>query len=510
MTAVACKESEKDGEAVCRMLKSDAPAGSAASQRESSRATNRRRTELTTVQSSNRLSVAEMLPGLAARAVGTVAGLASVGVGYAVGKIVDHVAGGEENRKGLCDSAIFKAGSLAFLYAQGIFPTVVCEGSNDYEIGLLPDSAELQQELLRSTPLIIANHVSYIDAVMLPLVLQMPKFMSMEEVQSWPLFGQLGKDLDYIWVDRKSPDSREKAIKAIERHVQGWAAGDRPLMMFPEGTTSNGDSLHEFRKGAFLPGAAVRPVLVKYTGSWNPANVSFRETEQPQDKSDEGSDESDGSECHYVPYDDGDWALQYGGHLVHTCTVLVCRTYEPSEEEKADAALYAKNVRELMLTRLEELKVVCSSSSSSGMDERLQSLRRRVRMEQQVVRSTGQQYWMEGHAVRAELMRRSKRPHEEKSRKMRQSIAATTPTTRDRLRARSAARRTRISSAHAAAEDVAAPVSADRAALVQDVANLSSDSACHLPDAVGTTSDVVSVECAASHSFPQMPHPNHS
>lgn len=488
MSAGICNEVCKDDESASQAQNRTSPADGSAVQHHAPRPRDRR-TELNTVQSSNRLSVTEMLPGLAARAVGTVAGLASVGVGYAVGKIMESLAGEEENTKGLCDSSSFKVGSLAFLYAQGIFPTVVCEGCNDYEIGLLPDSAELQQELLRSTPLVVANHISYIEAVMLPLVLQMPKFMSMEEVQSWPLFGQIGKDLDYIWVDRKSPDSREKALKAIDEHVQGWTAGDRPLLMFPEGTTSNGNSLHQFRKGAFMPGAAVRPVVVKYTGSWNPANVSFRETEPCQDKSDQDVDVSEESEGHYVPYDDGDWALQYGGHLVHTCTVFVCRPYEPSEEEKADAELYARNVRELMLKRLEELHLVYSCSSNSGWDERLQSLRRRVRMEQQVVQSTGQQIWREGHAVRAELLRRSRRSHEEKSQKMRQSIAAMPLTTRERLRLRALARRSRISSVAEDHDKTSCDSESENEAPTDgamhspDVAGASSVSVAHSPDA---------------------------
>jgi lysophosphatidylcholine acyltransferase/lyso-PAF acetyltransferase len=37
----------------------------------------------------------------------------------------------------------------------------------------------------------------------------------------------------------------------------------RPMLLFPEGTTSNGQMLLPFKTGAFLAGVPVLPVIIK-------------------------------------------------------------------------------------------------------------------------------------------------------------------------------------------------------------------------------------------------------
>merc|ERR1719230_603974 len=141
--------------------------------------------------------------------------------------------GQETDPDAMADSAWFKMGAEAFLYSNGIFPTVLCEHDEEgYRVGPLPDDPEVQQDLLRSTPILVANHVSYLDAIILPTICRMPKFMSMAEVKNWHLFGPLGQDLNYIWVDRKNADARKAALEAIEAHVKDWRHGDRPLLIF--------------------------------------------------------------------------------------------------------------------------------------------------------------------------------------------------------------------------------------------------------------------------------------
>ena len=48
------------------------------------------------------------------------------------------------------------------------------------------------------------------------------------------------------------------------------------MLLFPEGTCSNGESLLPFSKGAFVPGKPVRPLVLHYGGWWTPANVRAR------------------------------------------------------------------------------------------------------------------------------------------------------------------------------------------------------------------------------------------
>ncbi|CAJ1337809.1 unnamed protein product [Effrenium voratum] len=220
--------------------------------------------ESNTVQMSSRLGLSGFVPGAAVHIVAALMGLVPFSVGYSMAKLWS-AAGWK-----VADSVVFKAGCYSFIYANGIFPTVVCDYGNG-RVGPLPSSEAAQQAMLRTTPLMVSNHMSYLDALILPLALQMPKFMSMSSVKNAPLFGTLGEDLEYIWVNRGSKDSRGAAMQAIDQHVKSWKPGDRPLMIFPEGTTTNGTAILEFKQGAFFSGAPVRPVLLKYTGSWHPA-----------------------------------------------------------------------------------------------------------------------------------------------------------------------------------------------------------------------------------------------
>lgn len=288
----------------------------------------------------------QLLPGVIAHTVGNLLGGASFGAGWALGK-ADAKLGGAAMAS---DSGAFKAGFRTWLYANGVLPTVLCEsGPYGNDLGPLPQDRGARQRMLRDTALIVSNHVSYLDTVVLPLVLDVPKLMAMKEVASWPLIGQVCQEMDMIWVDRTDPNSRKAAKQAIKDHVAAWQQGDKPLLMWPEGTTSNGHSMKEFKSGAFEAGVPVRPVLIKYTGDWDPANVMFRESTGDEQTS--ASAGADGK----VGYGDTEWAQQFLGHIIHSCTVLVCRRYMPNKEEKADPELYKENVRKLMLLRLKEL-----------------------------------------------------------------------------------------------------------------------------------------------------------
>eukprot|EP00927_Polykrikos_kofoidii_P034195 TRINITY_DN29031_c0_g1_i1.p1 TRINITY_DN29031_c0_g1~~TRINITY_DN29031_c0_g1_i1.p1 ORF type:complete len:664 (-),score=106.19 TRINITY_DN29031_c0_g1_i1:229-2220(-) len=322
----------------------------------------------------NRAAVGlELMPAAIARVFSNIAGLAGLGAGYAAAKL-------EASLKGTAigDTRSFRIACQGVLMANGISATVVRERDDTGEVKPWPTDEGEQNDILRSQPLIVANHVSYIDGVLLPVVLNMPRMVSKAEVQDWPFFGTAGKCLDYIWVERGSKSSRKKALQAICEHSRLWKPANRPLALFPEGTTSSGASMLEFRVGAFVAGKPVRPVLIKYTGRWDPSNPDFREAGS-------GSDEesvSSSANQRITSYSEGDWCAQFVGHLDNTCVVLVCRRYDPSPEEKADARLFADNVRAHMLQRLEELNGVFAERGDPGLraDARLRDWRRRNSM----------------------------------------------------------------------------------------------------------------------------------
>ncbi|KAL0464710.1 UNVERIFIED_CONTAM: Lysophospholipid acyltransferase LPEAT2 [Sesamum latifolium] len=68
--------------------------------------------------------------------------------------------------------------------------------------------------------------------------------------------------LKVIYVDRFSRSSRKHAVNEIKRKA---SCNQFPrVLLFPEGTTSNGRVIISFQLGAFIPGYPVQPVVVRY------------------------------------------------------------------------------------------------------------------------------------------------------------------------------------------------------------------------------------------------------
>ncbi|KAA3462183.1 lysophospholipid acyltransferase LPEAT2 isoform X1 [Gossypium australe] len=65
-----------------------------------------------------------------------------------------------------------------------------------------------------------------------------------------------------IYVNRFSPASRKNAVNEIKRR----ASCDKfpRVLLFPEGTTTNGKVLISFQLGAFIPGHPIQPIIVRY------------------------------------------------------------------------------------------------------------------------------------------------------------------------------------------------------------------------------------------------------
>ncbi|XP_024961987.1 lysophospholipid acyltransferase LPEAT2-like isoform X5 [Cynara cardunculus var. scolymus] len=68
--------------------------------------------------------------------------------------------------------------------------------------------------------------------------------------------------MQVIYVNRFSHQSRKNAVNEIKRK----ASSNRfpRLLLFPEGTTTNGRLLISFQHGAFIPGYPIQPVVVRY------------------------------------------------------------------------------------------------------------------------------------------------------------------------------------------------------------------------------------------------------
>ncbi|KAI3886019.1 hypothetical protein MKX03_003600 [Papaver bracteatum] len=110
-------------------------------------------------------------------------------------------------------------------------------------------------------PIVVSNHVSYIDPIFYFYELH-PTIVASESHDSLPFVGDIIRAMQVIYVNRFSAGSRKNAVNEIKRK----ASGNRfpRVLLFPEGTTTNGRSLISFQLGAFIPGYPIQPVVVRY------------------------------------------------------------------------------------------------------------------------------------------------------------------------------------------------------------------------------------------------------
>uniref|UniRef100_A0A0D3GKR4 EF-hand domain-containing protein n=1 Tax=Oryza barthii TaxID=65489 RepID=A0A0D3GKR4_9ORYZ len=110
-------------------------------------------------------------------------------------------------------------------------------------------------------PIVVSNHVSYIEPIYFFYEL-FPTIVSSDSHDSIPFVGTIIRAMQVIYVDRFSPASRKSAVNEIKRKA---ACNSFPrVLLFPEGTTTNGRFLISFQHGAFIPGYPVQPVIVRY------------------------------------------------------------------------------------------------------------------------------------------------------------------------------------------------------------------------------------------------------
>lgn len=85
----------------------------------------------------------------------------------------------------------------------------------------------------RKCRLVLSNHVSYLDVVVLGALFP-SSFVAKEEIRSWPLVGFLCQGLGCIFIDRLSLSARVHALFQLAHHL-----GQGSVCAFPEGTTTS-------------------------------------------------------------------------------------------------------------------------------------------------------------------------------------------------------------------------------------------------------------------------------
>ena len=132
-------------------------------------------------------------------------------------------------------------------------------------IWLLSIQINLEGEIDTSnnSNLYISNHLSYLDIPILGSTFPM-RFVAKSEVEVWPLFGFLAKLGRTIFISRNRSDSLDQKNKVFKS-----LSSDEKVFIFPEGTTSDGNRVLDFKSSSFsaLEGQnfSIQPIVLVYS-----------------------------------------------------------------------------------------------------------------------------------------------------------------------------------------------------------------------------------------------------
>ena len=153
---------------------------------------------------------------------------------------------------------------------------------------------------------------------------------------------------------RRSPETRKRALKEICDRARSTDNLLPQLFLCPEGTNTNRKALIQFKVGAFAPGVPVQPVLIKYPGTERVGKymISFV-----------GTIFTLTHETSLLLTDAVTWTYNQNYSYVFSVWYLLANpinrveveflpVYNPSEEEKNNPEIYARNVQKTMAEAL--------------------------------------------------------------------------------------------------------------------------------------------------------------
>ena len=136
----------------------------------------------------------------------------------------------------------------------------------------LPFRVTVTGQLPHQPMLWVGNHVSWTDIPLLGM-LEPLSFLSKAEVRHWPVAGWLALKAGTLFIRRGGGDGQR-----LREEIAGHLREARPLLIFPEGTTTDGRSVRTFHgrllAGAIDEGVPLQPVAIRYLRAGEPDPVA--------------------------------------------------------------------------------------------------------------------------------------------------------------------------------------------------------------------------------------------
>jgi 1-acyl-sn-glycerol-3-phosphate acyltransferase len=98
----------------------------------------------------------------------------------------------------------------------------------------------------RGAFLLVSNHLSYVDVVVLGGLIE-TLFVAKADVRDWPALGPLASSTGTVFIDR---ESRRDAVR-VTTLLRELVRGGRAIVVFPEGTSTDGSDVLPFNTPLF-------------------------------------------------------------------------------------------------------------------------------------------------------------------------------------------------------------------------------------------------------------------
>ena len=198
-----------------------------------------------------------------------------------------------------------------------------------YFIDFTDSRPPIQRNDSKPFRVIVGNHCTLFDGFIL-MWRTSGVIAAKKELSKNPMIGTIGTALGTFWIDRNAKKGRDFAKNQIINHVKDYKAP--PLIIFPQGTTSNVHTVTSFKTGAF----AAKEKVLEVSLNWS---------------RNKHCDVSHVSNVNVIAR-----ALHIGCcQFINYCHVDICGAHTPDEAECGDLNLFAENSRKTIVSSLNRI-----------------------------------------------------------------------------------------------------------------------------------------------------------
>ena len=119
-----------------------------------------------------------------------------------------------------------------------------------------------ERNLNNKPKLYVSNHLSYLDIPVLGSIIN-GRFIAKNDISNWPIIGLLSKVGNTIFINRNL-----RFLKKNKSIIYDYISEGNNIILFPEGTTSDGIRVLNFKSSLFASleqkNILIQPIVIKY------------------------------------------------------------------------------------------------------------------------------------------------------------------------------------------------------------------------------------------------------